>query len=220
MANQLEQNKGKMPLGSFDNGVDSGEIFPELDPAFNLAGLRRPYLVNANPARELAILEGRRQADDIPFANCQLHLWLIYNHVFGYTLIPDMLSQEIWNMKNGLFVPVDKRKQMHSLGDIYFLKPWPIEGRSDFDPNDPKRLHVAVGTGIFENGIPEITHTSKETGTAVIELLTDLTKPQGGEKRAKYQKLLGVRRLEGKGKHGSWDYYIGPHIGKYLYIQE
>lgn len=206
------------PLGSFDDRVDAGTIIPELDPAFNLVSLRRPYLVNANPARELAILDGRRAPDGVPFANCQLHLWLIYHHVFGYTLTPDMLSREIWEMKEGLFVPVGI-KEMQTLGDIYFFLPWPIPGRSDFDHTDPKRLHCAVNIGLFNNGIPLITDNSKEKGTATIRLLTDLTTSTDGS-RPSHQKLLGIRRLEGKGTHGSWDYYIGSHIGKYLYILE
>ena len=211
-------NNGKEQLGYFDHrfGDEEAIVFP--NPHYNIARLVLPYRRGATIAHHQAYASGIIPPSELArFLNCQAFVWLVYKEIFGFPFSSDLLSKEIWEGKDGWFVPVGKG-QMQKIGDIYFFKPWPVvrDGKLVVDPENAMDYHLAVGTGDFDNGIPRIAHACYTKGAVSIERLTDLTRQIDGHK-SRYQEFIGIRRLTDE--DNLWKIFLGRHVGNCLYIE-
>jgi hypothetical protein len=121
---------------------------------------------------------------DQTLKNCQLAFHLVYKN-FGIQL-PQLWSQELY--EDDIFFEEVKKKDRQYIGDTYLFKPF------NDKIFDPKRLHIAVGTGQFLDQKPVLIHASFYENTITVWHLDRFIKPEMNH-NPKYQ-LVGIRRLK------------------------
>lgn len=156
--------------------------------------------------------------------NCQLFLHYIYR--LHFVPIPQMWSSEIAQDESRFFKTIassrDQFKNVQQfIGDIYMFEPMPRQADSKFDPQDERNLHLAIGTGSFQDGKPLLVHANrwdgKENIWSVAKFFQPVAKYDSGDPPIRrYRKLVRIKRLIPE----YWDIGVKPHVhhGRYFYI--
>ncbi|MDO8610162.1 MAG: hypothetical protein Q7R95_06420, partial [bacterium] len=134
--------------------------------------------------------------------NCQLFLHQIYR--LHFIPIPQMWSSEIAQDESYYFRTIAStrtqfKRAQQFMGDIYMFEPMPRQADSDFDSEDERNLHLAIGAS-FKNGIPHLIHANRWDGKVSIWPLNKFFQPvskydNNDPPKRRYRRLVKIKRL-------------------------